>query len=146
MIPEFTATACAGVFAGAAVYINVAQQPAVSQLGTPTAVRFFGPMYARAAPMQASLAVAGSAAGLWAWWNGSGWLWLLGGVLLGFVIPFTLVVIAPTNDRLTDPVLDPSSAEATDLLARWARLHAVRSMASTMAFLVFVAALVARPG
>jgi hypothetical protein len=142
VIPEFTATACAGVFAGAAVYINLAQYPAALELGISAAVQFFRPMYARAAPMQVSLALLGSGAGLWAWWNGNGWPWLLGSLLLGFVIPFTLVAIAPATNRLKDPHLDASSAEAADLLARWSRLHAVRSIVSTMAFLVFVAALV----
>jgi uncharacterized membrane protein len=143
MIPEFTATACAGIFAGAAVYINLVQHPAAAELGTPAAVRFFRPMYERAAPIQASLALLGSLAALWAWgWNGSGWLWLIGAILLTFVIPFTLIVIMPTNDRLKDPALDPSSREAGDLLARWSHLHAVRSVASVASFLVFVAALV----
>jgi Domain of unknown function (DUF1772) len=141
MVPEFTATACAGIFAGAAVYINVVQHPAASQLGTATAVQFFRPMYARAAPMQATLALVGSLAALWAWWVGRGWLWLLGAVLLGFVIPFTLIAIMPTNNRLEDPALDVSSAEASALLARWSSLHAVRSATSVASFLVFVVAL-----
>lgn len=50
------------------------------------------------------------------------------------VIPFTLVVILPTNKRLLDPGLDRSSAEAAALLARWGQLHAVRSVLSTVAF------------
>jgi hypothetical protein len=141
MLPEFIATACAGIFAGAAVYINIAQHPAALALGTATAVKFFRPMYARAAPMQAALAVVGSLAALWAWWTGSGWLWLLGAVLLGFVVPFTLIAVMPTNNRLKDPALDVSSAEASDLLARWSSLHAVRTVTSSVSFLVFVVAL-----
>jgi hypothetical protein len=54
--------------------------------------------------------------------------------LLGVVIPFTLLVILPTNQRLLDPGLDRGSAEAALLLARWGRLHAVRSVASGLAF------------
>jgi uncharacterized membrane protein len=141
IIPEFTATVCAGIFAGAAVYINLVRHPAAATLGTATAVQFFRPMYARAAPMQASLAAVGALAALWAWWSGRGWLWLLGALFLGSVIPFTLLVIMPTNDRLKDPTLDVSSAEASDLLIRWSSLHAVRSVASVVAFLLFVAAL-----
>lgn len=142
MISEFIATICSGIFAGAAVYITFAQHPAAIKLGTSGAVRFFTPMYARAAPMQASLAVLGTLAALWAWWSVNGWLWLLGAILLAFVVPFTLVVIKPTNDRLKDPALDASSEEARNLLARWSVLHAVRSVAGTLSFLVFVGALV----
>jgi hypothetical protein len=53
---------------------------------------------------------------------------------LGLVIPFTLVVILPTNKRLLDPGLDRSSAEAALLLVRWGQLHAARSVASGLAF------------
>ncbi len=142
MITEFIATACAGIFAGAAVYINLVQHPAAAELGTANAVRFFRQMYQRAAPIQASLALLGALAATWAWWNGSGWLWLVGASLLAFVIPFTLIVIAPTNNRLKDSSLDPASSKAKDLLARWSNLHAVRSIASLASFLVFVVALI----
>ena len=142
MISEFIGTLCSGIFAGAAIYISIAQHPAATRLGPSGAIKFFSPMYIRAAPMQASLAVLGSLAALWAWWSGSGWLWLLGAILLAFVVPFTLVVIKPTNDRLKDPALDSLSEEAKNLLARWAALHAVRSVAGFLSFLVFVVALV----
>ena len=141
MITEITAIACAGLFAGAANYITLVQHPAAAALGTSAAVQFFRAMYARAAPIQVSLAMIGSLAGLWAWWNGRGFLWLLGAALLAFVLPFTVIAIMPTNNRLEDPALDASSVEAADLLARWSRLHAVRSVTSTIAFLILVLAL-----
>ena len=61
---------------------------------------------------------------------------LVAGLLLGAAIPFTLLVVLPTNKRLLDPALDPHSAEAASLLARWERLHAVRSVASAVAFVL----------
>jgi len=64
--------------------------------------------------------------------------WLVAGVLLGSVIPFTLMVILPTNKRLLSPALDRRSAEAERLLARWGRLHAVRSVLSGVALLLFL--------
>jgi Domain of unknown function (DUF1772) len=51
---------------------------------------------------------------------GSGVWWLVGGLLLGAVIPFTLVVIMPTNKCLLEPALDKSSEFAQQLLVRWA--------------------------
>jgi len=74
--------------------------------------------------------------------SGSGWLWLVGAVLLAFAVPFTLIVIKPTNDRLKDPDLGPSSDEARDLLRRRARLHGVRSIAGLMSFLVCLVAII----
>jgi len=50
-MPEFIALGCAGLFAGAAVYISLVQHPATATLGTLVAVAFFVPMYSRAAPL-----------------------------------------------------------------------------------------------
>jgi uncharacterized membrane protein len=66
---------------------------------------------------------------------------LAAGLLLGSVIPFTLLVILPTNKKLLDPSLDPSSAEAASLLQRWGRLHAVRTAAGLAAFALLLARL-----
>jgi Domain of unknown function (DUF1772) len=134
MFLEFVATLCAGLFAGAAIYLTVVEHPARLECGTALAATEFGPSYRRATVMQASLAALGSLSGLAAWARGAGWAVLLGGILLGLVIPFTLVVILPTNKRLLDPGLDRSSSEAAALLERWGRLHAVRSLASGVAF------------
>lgn len=141
MFAQFVATLASGLFAGAAIYISLVQHPAAAGLGSAAAVRFFGPMYARAAPVQACLALLGVLAGVWAWCSAGGWLWLLGAALLGFVIPFTLLAMKRTNDRLKDAALDSASSEAGDLLQRWSRLHAVRSFASAASFLTFLAAL-----
>jgi hypothetical protein len=135
---ELLATVCSGIFAGAAIYISVVQQPAAMAAGDGVAVAYFSHMYRRAAPMQAALAVAGSVAGLGAWLSGSGALWLAGALLFGSVAPFTLLVIQSINDRLLAPDLDPASPAARDLLQRWARLHALRSAASALAFLLFL--------
>ena len=135
---ELAAILASGLFAGASVYINLVEHPARVQCGTELAVTEFGPSYHRAALMQGLLAVVGLLAGTGAWISGSGVSWLVGGVILGSVIPFTLVVIFPTNKRLLDPALDKKSQQASDLLARWARLHAVRSLLSVGAFVLFV--------
>jgi len=132
------AALCAGVFAGAAIYINAVEHPARLSCGTEVALREFGPSYRRATVMQAPLAIAGCAMGLWsAWARSDAWL-ASGAILLGAVVPFTLVVILPTNHRLLDPALDPRSQRATQLLVRWGRLHAVRSGLSSAAFLLFL--------
>ena len=73
-----------------------------------------------------------------AWLGGASSWWLVAGVLLGSVIPFTLIVILPTNKRLLSPELDRRSAEAERLLARWGRLHAVRSVLSGVSLLLFL--------
>ncbi len=132
------AITCAGLFAGAAIYINLVEHPARVEAGLPVALAEFGPSYRRAAVMQASLALGGAAAAIASWLGGAGALALAGATFLVAVVPFTLVVIFPTNKRLLDPTLDSSSAEARELLGRWARLHAVRSALGLIAFLSLV--------
>ena len=98
----------------------------------------FGPSYRRAAVMQASLAATGLAASVLAWLTGAGVWWLAGGILLGSVIPFTLVVIMPVNKQLLAAILDKRSAQTRDLLSRWGKLHAVRSALSGIALVIFL--------
>ena len=132
------ATLSAGLFSGAAIYINAVEHPARLSCGTELAVRQFAPSYRRATVMQASLAVTGCLTGLWsAWVARDAWI-ALGAILLGAVVPLTLLVILPTNNRLLDPTLDARSDQARQLLIRWGRLHAIRSISSTAAFVLFV--------
>jgi hypothetical protein len=58
--------------------------------------------------------------------------------MLGAVMPFTLIVILPTNKLLLSPTLDRRSVDAERLLARWGALHAVRSILSGLALLLFL--------
>lgn len=140
---ELLATLCAGFFAGAAVYLTLVEHPARLECGPALALREFGPSYHRAAVMQVGLAAVGFLAGVGAWVQGGrGATWLLASVLLGAVIPFSLLVILPINTRLLDPTLAPESPEAVRLLARWGRLHAVRSVASAVAFVLLALHLV----
>jgi uncharacterized membrane protein len=134
MLAPLIATLCAGLFAGAAIYITLVEHPARLECGTALAATEFGPSYRRAAVMQASLAGVGFLSAVAGWIQTGAVAVLVGGVLLGLVIPFTLVVILPTNKRLLDPALGRDSAEAAALLARWGRLHAVRSVMSGLAF------------
>ena len=129
---------CAGLFAGAAIYINAVEHPARMSCGNDVALREFAPSYRRATVMQASLAVIGCLAGLWsAWVLGDAWVGF-GALLLGAVVPFTLVVILPTNKQLLEPSLDPSDTRTTELLTRWGSLHAVRSVLSSIAFVIYL--------
>jgi uncharacterized membrane protein len=138
MLLEALATLSAGLFAGAAIYITFVEHPARLECGTELAATEFGPSYRRAALMQASLAAVGLAAALVAWRQERGLMVLIGGLLLGGVIPFTLLVILPTNKRLLDPGLDRGSAEAAALLARWGQLHAVRTALGMLSFGVLI--------
>ncbi|MDJ0926849.1 MAG: DUF1772 domain-containing protein [Gammaproteobacteria bacterium] len=130
------------LFAGAAIYITVAEHPARLECGTELAATVFGPSYRRAAVMQASLAiVAGVAGGAVAWLQSSA-VWATGTVLIFSVVPFTFIAIMSTNRQLLDARRDRASPETADLLQRWGRLHAVRSVLSAVATCLFIYALI----
>jgi hypothetical protein len=76
-----------------------------------------------------------------AWLVGGNILWLLGAVLIGLVVPFTFIAIMPTNHRLLEPGRDLSSLETRSLLKKWGRLHAVRSLLSFLASVLYLISL-----
>jgi len=137
-LAEFIAVLSCSLFTGAAVYINLVEHPARMQCGVEIAATEFPPSYCRATVMQATCAALGLLSSVAAWLAGATLWWLVGGVVLGAVIPFTLIVILPTNKQLLSPTLDTRSAETERLLARWGRLHAVRSVLSAVALLLFL--------
>ena len=132
------ATICAGLFAGAAIYVHAVEHPARLSCGPELAIREFRPSYKRGTVMQASLALLGALTGLAASWQQED-LWLLiASLLLVAVVAFTMVVILPTNKQLLDPALDSKSSRAMALLTRWGRLHAARTVVGFLAFLIFL--------
>jgi uncharacterized membrane protein len=137
---QFIATLSCTVFAGAAIYISLVEHPARMQCDTRTAATVWAPSYLRATLMQAPLAVLSCIASVVAWWLGGAVIWLVGALLIGSVVPFTLIVIKPTNAQLLMHGRDLSSVETRALLEKWGRLHAVRSVLSLAASLIFLAA------
>ena len=105
-IAEFVSVLSCSLFAGASVYINLVEHPARMECGVEIAATEFSPSYRRATIMQATCAAVGLLSSLAAWLAGATVWWLVAGVLLGLVIPFTLIVILPTNKRLRSPALD----------------------------------------
>lgn len=144
MIFELVATFCSALFAGAAIYINLVEHPARLECGTAAAVQEWRPSYRRATVMQASLAIVGLLGAVGAWIQGQGTAVLIAGMVLGSVVPFTLLIIFPTNKALEDPALDVGSERAARLLSKWNRLHALRSVAALIALILFLLNLGAR--
>ena len=145
-IAEVIATLSSGLFTGASIYINLVEHPARMQTGIRPALAEFAPSYHRATVTQVSLAVAGFLSALIAWRFRSDVRWLIGGGLLVSVVPFTALVILPTNKRLLDPATANDLNLAEKLLTRWGRLHAVRSVLSLASLLMFLLLLVKHRG
>jgi uncharacterized membrane protein len=121
---------------------EVGEHPARMSCGTALAATEFAPSYKRATVMQVLLAIIAFLAALTAWLMYSVVYWLIGGVLIFLVIPFTVIAILPTNKQLLNPSLDKNSDYAHQLLNRWGKLHAVRSVLSLAALILFLYALI----
>ena len=137
-IAEFVAVLTCSVFAGAALYISFVEHPARMQCGIEIAATQFPPSYRRATVMQATLAALGLLSSVAAWLAGATFWWAVGGVVLGAAIPFTLIVILPTNKQLLNKELDRRSQQTEQLLTRWGRLHAVRTTLSSLALVLLL--------
>jgi uncharacterized membrane protein len=129
---------CCGIFSGAALYVSLVEHPARMECGTQLAATQFGPSYRRAAIMQALLTVVGSLLAALVWVRGGSVAWLAGAALFVSIVPYTLLVILPTNKQLLDVSLDRSSNRARALLVRWSYLHAVRTVVGLATFVLFV--------
>jgi hypothetical protein len=138
MLSGQLALVVAAVFAGAALYVSIAEQPARLDLDDRALLTEWKPSYKRGFAMQAPLAVVGFLLGLLAWWQTGIWQWLIGALVLIANWPYTLLVIIPTNNRLM--AIDPANAgpEIHRLVEQWGRLHAGRTALGLAATFVFL--------
>ena len=128
----------AALFAGAAFYVSVAEQPARLALDDRALLTEWKPSYRRGAAMQAPLALIGFLLGLLAWWQTGYWPWLLGAALLVANWPYTLLGIMPTNERLMATEPASAGADSRALIEKWAALHAGRTALGFAATLIFL--------
>src|SRR5260370_25400445 len=132
----------AAIFTGAAIYVNIAEQPARLMLDDRALLAEWKPSYKRGFAMQASLAVVGGACGVVAWFTTSDWRWLVGAADILANWPFTLLVILPTNNRLMATPDGAADANTRALIVHWGSLHAVRSALGVFATVIFLSILV----
>jgi hypothetical protein len=138
MLSGHLALATAAAFAGAAVYVSAAEQPARLRLDDRSMLAQWKPSYASASVIQASLAAISALFGTIAFVFTLDWGWLLGAILIIANWPYTMLVIMPTNKILRQTAPEAADASTRALIVTWGRLHVVRSLlgvAATLAYL-----------
>jgi hypothetical protein len=128
----------AALFTGAAVYVSVAEQPARLALDDRASLAEWKAAYHRGFAMQGPLALIGFSLGLVAARTEMDWRWVAGAFMLLANWPFTLIAILPTNKLLME--IEPQNAGrgSRELIEKWGRLHAVRSMLGATATVLFL--------
>jgi hypothetical protein len=132
------ALTAAAIFTGAALYVNVAEQPARLFLDDRALLTEWKPSYKRGAAMQAPLALVGCVLGLIAWWQTSHAGFLIGGVAVIAPWPWTLLGIKPVNDALLAITPDQAGPPVRVLVLKWGMLHSVRTVLGALATVAFL--------
>lgn len=142
MLSGNLALTTAAAFAGAAIFVNVAEQPAQLALEHGAALAEWQRSYRRAAVMQAGLALVSALFGAIAWWQTRNIWFAIGAVAILANWPYTLIGIKPTNDRLHAIQPERADSETRRLIETWGRLHAGRSALGVIAITVYLVALI----
>jgi hypothetical protein len=135
------ALASAAIFAGAAIYVSVAEQPARLKLDTQALLTEWRPSYERGAIMQASLAIVSGGFGVAAFILTYDWRWLVGAALILAPWPYTMLIIMPTNRVLKSTPPAQATEQTRGLVVQWGRLHWGRSALGLLAVVAYLWAL-----
>jgi len=144
MLIGHVALIAAALFAGAALYVSVAEHPARDALDDAGALAQWKASYANAKIMQAGLALVGGVLAFIVWWTSLNLLWLIGALVLLANWPFTLLAVMKVNRSLEAIPRGETAGEGGALLDRWGRLHKVRSALGVAATLIMLASFHAR--
>ena len=129
---------CCALFAGAATYVSLVEQPATDEAGMELADISVRAAHPKPAIFQGFLGVIGSLAAIFAGSAAGAMWWLAGGMVLGAAASLQVFAVLPLTRRLAgiEPRADPKNA--AQMIARLAKLHAALSLAALAALFMLI--------
>eukprot|EP01024_Parvocaulis_polyphysoides_P042899 TRINITY_DN39159_c0_g1_i4.p1 TRINITY_DN39159_c0_g1~~TRINITY_DN39159_c0_g1_i4.p1 ORF type:complete len:150 (-),score=7.50 TRINITY_DN39159_c0_g1_i4:65-514(-) len=127
----------AGLFAGTALYITLVENPTGIKTG-PFGQHYYAlwrKSFGKVARIQSCLAAISCFTGITTFVKGAcPFQGFLPGVLMGLQIPYTLIFMMRTDNKLlSNDSLSSTPEEKQGLLKKWGRLHLVRTFSSCKA-------------
>lgn len=138
MVTGNLALTFAALFAGAAFYINFAEQPARLLLEPNQLLKQWASSYKRGFAMQATLAILSGLAAIYAYYSTQNLVWLVGAIVILANWPFTLLVIMPTNLKIL--AVKNANADTAKMIVYWGKLHGIRTALGFVAVVIFLCA------
>ena len=141
MRPGLFAFSVASLFLGAALYINVVEQPARLALDARSMVREWVPSNRRAFVMLSSLAIISAILAYIDFARTGDVRWIIGGTVILANLPYAHYVIVPVNIWLCAIPPDAARSAARDLMRDWGLLEWGQAAIGLGAYCVFAWAL-----
>ena len=140
MLTGALALAFAAAFSGAALYINLVEQPARLALDDSALLSEWRPSDRRGFAMLASLALIAAALALTAYFQTQDVRWLIGAIIVIAIWPYTFFAMVPMNNRILNISAGESGA-ARELVRTWGQLEYGQTAIGLVACGVFLWAL-----
>jgi len=140
MLTGALALAFAAAFTGAALYINLVEQPARLALDDSALLSEWRPSDRRGFAMLASLALIAAALALTAYFQTQDVRWLIGAIIVIASWPYTFFAMVPMNNRILT-ITAAESGAARELVRTWGLLEYGQTAIGLVACGVFLWAL-----
>lgn len=138
-LAEYVSKLSTALFAGNSMCVSFIEHNARLECGPRVGSTQFVPSFRRAAKIQGTLAAIASVSSAVAYFGGDrDQKWLIAGLLMFSILPYTKLVMMPINYPLLDPSIDRDSDKTKSLLEQWGSRHLVRTLLSLAATLLLL--------
>lgn len=124
----------AGIITGSAWAYTLEIHPALLKAPPRSSVDVFLPMFKHANRAQPLLGGALGIITLAVSILSGNWYWLMAGLAMQLIGPYTIFAMMPLNRRLMAPDADPNSQSLLADLKHWGKLHFVRTLINSVVF------------